>query len=102
MMKCAFQGLIFEGTMSKPKLWFGICAMSLAVIGDAAAADLSRGPVVRKDAVVVESQVECVRWVRQNQSWYNYCDPVPHFARTAYGDYWWDHRWYGYKGRWYN
>jgi hypothetical protein len=88
--------------MSKSKLWFGISAISLAAICDAAAADLSRAPVVRQEAAVVETHVECIRWVRQNQAWYNYCDPVPHFARTTAGDYWWDHRWYGHKARWYH
>ena len=29
--------------------------------------------------VVVERTeiVDCLRWIRQTQSWYNYCDPVP-------------------------
>jgi hypothetical protein len=102
-MECGEFNERLEGTMSSRKLWLGIAAILLTSVYDAAAADLSRSTAIRKEAVVVaETQIECIRWVRQNQAWYNYCDPVPHFARTTYGDYWWDHRWYGYKARWYH
>jgi hypothetical protein len=36
-----------------------------------------------KKAAVVRAPVEvaCLRWVEQNYSWYNYCDPVPYRPR---------------------
>jgi hypothetical protein len=78
--------------MSKAQLSLGILAISLMSVCQAEAADLGlRG--INPRVAVVQTQVECIQWVRQNQSWYNYCDPVPYFARTAYGDSWWDPRW---------
>ena len=85
--------------MSKSKLLLGIAAISLMSGSGAVAADMSV-PATERRVAVVEAPVDCIRWVRQNQSWYNYCDPVPHFARTAYGDFWWDYRWYGNRARW--
>ena len=81
--------------MSKSKLWLGIAAISLMSGSGAIAADMAAPIVTDRRVAVVEAPVDCIRWVRQNQSWYNYCDPVPHFPRTAYGDFWWDYRWYG-------
>lgn len=26
-------------------------------------------------------RVACLKWVPQNYSWYNYCDPVPNYGR---------------------
>jgi hypothetical protein len=88
--------------MSKSALGLGILAILLMSAGNAGAADLPRRVAVDRTVAVVDTPIECIRWVRQNQSWYNYCDPVPYFPRTTYGDYWWDHRWYGYKARWYH
>ena len=86
--------------MSKSKLWLGIAAISLMSGSGAVAADMVAPIVTDRRVAAVEAPVDCIRWVRQNQSWYNYCDPVPHFARTAYGDFWWDYRWYGNRARW--
>jgi hypothetical protein len=27
------------------------------------------------------AEAVCLRWVEQNYSWYNYCDPVPYYPR---------------------
>jgi hypothetical protein len=77
--------------MTKSKLLFGIIAILLMPAFDAGATDIAV-PMGRR-VEVVQTPVVCIQWVRQNQSWYNYCDPVPYFARTTYGDYWWDGRW---------
>ena len=49
------------------------------------AADL---PVKQKEmampAKVPEAEVACLRWVEQNYSWYNYCDPIPYYPRKNY------------------
>jgi hypothetical protein len=78
--------------MSKAQLGLGILTISLMSVCQVGAADLTvRGNGPR--LAVAQTQVECIQWVRQNQSWYNYCDPVPYFPRTTYGDSWWDPRW---------
>lgn len=79
--------------MSRSTLWLGSLAILSMSTCSAVAADLTPRVAVSRTAAVVETPIECIRWVRQNQSWYNYCDPVPYFARTTYGDYWWDWRW---------
>lgn len=28
-----------------------------------------------------QKTASCMRWVEQNYSWYNYCDPVPYYGR---------------------
>ena len=35
----------------------------------------------------VAAEPVCLRWVQQNYSWYNYCDPVPYYPRAT--RYWW-------------
>ena len=51
-------------------------------------------PVLAADMVVkpprearVAAEAVCLRWVQQNFSWYNYCDPVPYYPRNT--RYWW-------------
>jgi hypothetical protein len=83
--------------MTKTGLWLGSLGIAMMVAGSAVAADMAV-PVERR--AVAQEQVDCIRWVRQNQSWYNYCDPVPYFAKTTYGDYWWDPRWARPGTRW--
>ena len=39
-----------------------------------------------KEARVVAEPM-CLRWVQQNYSWYNYCDPIPYYPRAT--RYWW-------------
>jgi len=36
---------------------------------------------------VAAADAACLRWVQQNYSWYNYCDPVPYYPRST--RYWW-------------
>jgi hypothetical protein len=36
---------------------------------------------------VAAAEPVCLRWVQQNYSWYNYCDPVPYYPRST--RYWW-------------
>jgi hypothetical protein len=36
---------------------------------------------------VATAEPVCLRWVQQNYSWYNYCDPVPYYPRAT--RYWW-------------
>jgi hypothetical protein len=36
---------------------------------------------------VVAAEPVCLRWVQQNYSWSNYCDPVPYYPRAT--RYWW-------------
>jgi len=57
-----------------------LCAAASPVL----AADMTvKAP---REAKVVAEPV-CLRWVQQNFSWYNYCDPVPYYPRAA--RYWW-------------
>jgi hypothetical protein len=54
------------------------------------AADL---PVLRHKEAVIQlkapaANVSCLRWIEQTYSWYNYCDPIPHYDRGKYS--WWD------------
>lgn len=30
---------------------------------------------------VAKAPVECLRWIQQTYSWYNYCDPMPYYGR---------------------
>lgn len=56
-----------------------LCAVASPVL----AADM---PVkAPREARVAEAV--CLRWVQQNFSWYNYCDPVPYYPRSS--RYWW-------------
>ena len=57
-----------------------ICASASPVL----AADMAtKGPKVAR----VAAEPVCLRWVQQNYSWYNYCDPVPYYPRDT--RYWW-------------
>lgn len=61
-----------------------LCIMSSPGI----AADLA---VPQKDVVMPTkapaAEAVCLRWVEQNYSWYNYCDPVPYYPRK-YAYHW--------------
>lgn len=51
------------------------------------AADLA---VPKQQEMVTKAPVAerfCLRWVEQNYSWYNYCDPVPYYPRK-YAYHW--------------
>jgi hypothetical protein len=62
-----------------------LCAIAIgfAAISQATAADLAvqteRGPIT-----VERKEAACLRWVPQNHSWYNYCDPIPYAPRLKY------------------
>jgi hypothetical protein len=64
--------------------------LCVSAVQAASAADL---PVSRHREAVIPLKapaagVACLRWVEQTYSWYNYCDPIPHYARRKYS--WWD------------
>ena len=67
-------------------------AASIALIGimssPSFAADLNVPKQMPTKAPV--KQAACLRWVPQNYSWYNYCDPVPHYGKHE--NHW--HRWF--------
>lgn len=50
------------------------------------AADLA---LPKKDTLASRQPVatdhECLRFVEQTYSWYNYCDPIPYYGRNRYG-----------------
>ena len=57
-----------------------LCALTSPVL----AADMTtKAP----KAARVAAEPVCLRWVQQNYSWYNYCDPVPYYPRAT--RYWW-------------
>ena len=69
--------------MRKTAIAAGI-ALLCATASQALAADMTtRGPKVAR----VAAEPVCLRWVQQNYSWYNYCDPVPYYPRAT--RYWW-------------
>jgi hypothetical protein len=50
----------------------------------AGAADLIMPHAKRQVATtqrVAPRQAACLRWVEQNYSWYNYCDPIPYYGK---------------------
>ncbi|HEX5508273.1 MAG TPA: hypothetical protein VFX37_07195 [Pseudolabrys sp.] len=58
----------------------------LAVATPAGAADMAV-PAKKHTQVAAAANVECIRWVRQNWSWYNYCGPIRYEPRRHYD--WW-------------
>ena len=64
------------------RLWLLALLTCVGLIQTAGAADLqtrsSRTKAPYRVAVVDEAQ--CIRWVRQTKSWYNYCEPVPYYG----------------------
>ena len=69
--------------MRKTAIAAGI-ALLCAAASQALAADMiTKGP----KAARVAAEPVCLRWVQQNYSWYNYCDPVPYYPRST--RYWW-------------
>ena len=67
--------------MRKTAIAAGIAVLCV-LASPVAAADM---PV--KAQKVARSEPVCLRWVQQNYSWYNYCDPVPYYPRSS--RYWW-------------
>lgn len=70
----------------------------LLVAAGAFALSLISASGMAADLAVPKQQVEmptkapvaeraCLRWVEQNYSWYNYCDPVPYYPRK-YAYHW--------------
>jgi hypothetical protein len=58
----------------------------IAAVSSASAAGLT----LKKPRTHVASvQAECVRWVEQNWSWYNYCGPVRYPPRFRYNSWAW-------------
>jgi hypothetical protein len=58
---------------------------ALALLCAATSSVLAADMVVKapKEARVIAAPA-CLRWVQQNYSWYNYCDPVPYYPRAKY------------------
>jgi hypothetical protein len=52
--------------------------------GIAADMALPRHKEVVAPEKIAANEIACVRWVEQNYSWYNYCDPVPNYGRRKY------------------
>jgi hypothetical protein len=69
--------------MRKTAIAAGIALLCLAT-SPVLAADMA---VKAPKATHVAAAPACLRWVQQNYSWYNYCDPVPYYPRAA--RYWW-------------
>jgi hypothetical protein len=62
---------------------FAAAGLALAALmSSATAADLT--PRVKAQTHAAAGNVDCVRWVRQNWSWYNYCEPVRYPPRHRY------------------
>lgn len=55
------------------------------LVSSAVAADLTFKP--QKKYVKAEPK-DCLRWIEQTYSWYNYCDPVPYYGRGYYKYVW--------------
>jgi len=68
------------------KYWAGCCGLLMLAgrtTSGALAADIavSKSRVAPRDRyAVVRVESDCIRWVRQTQSWYNYCEPVPYYG----------------------
>jgi hypothetical protein len=58
------------------------------VASPAGAADLAV-PVKKHTQVAAAGNTECIRWVRQNWSWYNYCAPIQYEPRHRYDWFVW-------------
>lgn len=68
--------------MRKTAIAAGI-ALLCAAASQAPAADMA----TKASKKVAAVEPVCLRWVQQNYSWYNYCDPVPYYPRNT--RYWW-------------
>jgi hypothetical protein len=79
--------------MQKLLVTLGALTLWAMTFSPAGTADL--GEALRRKAATAEyaSDVECLRWIRQNQSWYNYCDLIPYRGRTAWYHYDWPWLW---------
>jgi len=50
-------------------------------------------PRVRHE-VVQAVEADCIRWVRQTQSWFNYCEPVPYYGKPpSHYEWGWNLEW---------
>jgi len=65
-----------------------LIAVGLAVLCAATSPVLAADMAVKapRERVAVAEPV-CLRWVQQNFSWYNFCDPVPYYPRNT--RLWW-------------
>jgi hypothetical protein len=62
-------------------------AAGIALLCAATSPVLAAEVAVKAPKRVVAAEPVCLRWVQQNYSWYNYCDPVPYYPRAT--RYWW-------------
>ena len=67
------------------KLVAGVALLFFAITSPVLAADMA--VKASKAPKVAAAEATCLRWVQQNYSWYNYCDPVPYYPRST--RYWW-------------
>ena len=58
-----------------------LCAVSSPVFAADMAVKATPAPRV------AAAEPVCLRWVQQNYSWYNYCDPIPYYPRST--RHWW-------------
>lgn len=61
-----------------------LCAVGTAAFCIMSSPGIAADMAMPKKAAVVRApavEVACLRWVEQNYSWYNYCDPVPYRPR---------------------
>jgi hypothetical protein len=65
---------------------FATALFAALSFASANAADLTLATKPR--AHVASAQTECVRWVEQTLSWYNYCDPIRYPPQFKYGSSW--------------
>ena len=56
-------------------------AVGIALLCGTASSVLAADMAVKAPAAVAAPA--CLRWVQQNYSWYNYCDPIPYYPRAA-------------------
>ena len=69
--------------MRRTAIAAGIALICVSATPVLAADMVTKGPKVARGA----PEPVCLRWVQQNYSWYNYCDPVPYYPRNT--RYWW-------------
>jgi hypothetical protein len=69
---------------------FAGAAVLCVIAPSVSAADLavSRAPKATAAREAGATEAACLRWDRQTQSWFNYCDAIPDEGRNYY-HYWW-------------
>jgi hypothetical protein len=58
-------------------------AGGIALLGGAASPVFAADMAVKAPKAPAVAEQACLRWVQTTYSWYNYCDPIPYYPRTA-------------------